>query len=154
MVVGRTGVVNTPKEVVQTVALEHVGSLAECIVLQGAALRGHQCYATLLETDHVVVELGTGHVSVTPVEVADAGIGIGKHIYVDLLSVTLTLGQIVYEGLIQSIGEGTFGIVSYSYTDSLTLLTACIAAEVEEIFRLVVDRLLDDGRCPSITAGP
>ena len=135
MVVGRTGVVNAPKEIIQTVALEYVGSLAEGIVLQRSSFGSHQCHSALLDAYHVIVELGTGHVAITPVEVADTGVGIGEDVYVDLLAVALTLGQIVYEGLVQCIGEGAFGVIGYGYTDSLTLLTACIATEVEEALR-------------------
>ena len=154
VVVGRTGVVDTPEEVVQAVALEYVGGLAEGVVAQGAALGCHQGDATLLEADHVVVEFGAGHVAVAPVEVADAGVGVGEDVDVDLLTVVLTLRTEVYEGLAQCVGVGTFGVVGYGYADGLTLLTACIAAEVEVVLVLVVDSFLYAGGCPGIAASP
>ena len=66
----------------------------------------------------------------------------------------LTFGQIVYQRLVQCVGEGTFGIVGYSYTDSFPLATTSVTAEVEEVLMLVVDLLLYDGWCPSIAACP
>ena len=154
MVVGRTGIVDTPKEVVQSVALEHVGSLAEGVVLECAALGSHQCHATLHDAHHVVVEFGASHIAIAPVEVADACVGIGEYIHVNLLAVVLALGQVVYEWLVDGVGEGPLGIVGHGYADSLSLAAACIATEVEEVLVLIVDLLLDDGRCPSIAAGP
>ena len=55
VIVGRTSVVDRPHEVVQTVAVEHVGCLAIGIVLQSAALRSEHFQCVRLNIDHVLL---------------------------------------------------------------------------------------------------
>lgn len=85
VVVGRARVVDRPQEVVDAVAVEHVGSFAEGVGFQCAALRSHHGYRFLLQRGHVVVEFGAGHVAVAPVEVVFSRGRVAEHINIDLL---------------------------------------------------------------------
>ena len=88
MVIGRTGIVYRPHEIVEPVAIKDIGCLAESIVLQGASLRRHHRNGIFLDGHHIVVQLGTCHVAVAPVKIGFARNRVCKHIHINLLPAT------------------------------------------------------------------
>ena len=86
VVVGRACVIDRPEEIVCALAVEDVGTLAEGPGIERAALGRQVSDGLLLHARHVVVQLGTGHEAVAPVDVALATLGVLEHIDVDGLS--------------------------------------------------------------------
>ena len=85
VVVGRAGVVDRPEEVVESVAIEHVGALAVGVVGEGTA-RGCDDVFVAAHRHHVVGEQSVAETSVAIVEIGLAGNGVGEHVGVDHLA--------------------------------------------------------------------
>ena len=154
VVVGRTRIIHAPVEIILAVAVEDVGSLAEGIVLQGAALGGHHRGGAGLEAHHVVIEFGSGHVAVAPVEVVLAAHGVGEDIHVNLLSATHSFGQVIDDGVTQVL-EGSRRRVGHGHSDGLAVALRVMAAEIEIVLvRAVLLLHLLDAGCPCVAAGP
>ena len=156
VVVGRAGVVDRPEEIVRSLAVEHVGSLAEGPGVERAALGRQVAYGLLLHREQVVAELGPGHEAVAPVEVVLAALRVAEHVDVDGLSAA---------GLLRTVGIGddgrsavyerAGGRVAHGHANLLALRLGVVGREVEVIFvgAILLFNLLD-ARSPGITRGP
>lgn len=137
VVVGRAGVVDAPHEVIGALAIEDVGALAEGPRLQVAALGCHVGDGLLLHREHVVVELGTGHEAIAPVEVVLARLGVFEHVDIDGLSATSLLGTVgIGDDGCTTIHEGACGTVAHGYANLLAVRLGVMGGEVEIVFDL------------------
>ena len=151
VIVGRAGVVNRPEEIVEAVAIEHIGGFAIGIVAQRASLGGEDYDAGLVDRNHVVVEFGSGHIAVAPIEIALSADGVGEDITVNLLSPS---GGRLGNHRTAGVGERTGRMVGYGHTNLLATTGHGITTEVEEVLVLAIDEFLLDTGCPSIAIGP
>ena len=99
MVVGRTGVIHAPEEVVEPFAIEDVGCLAVLVVGEGTAFGCDDLDGSGVDAHHVMSQLCHGHIAVAPVEVVLARFGVMENIDINLLSTVDTLGTGIHQWL-------------------------------------------------------
>ena len=164
VVVGRPRVVDRPEEVVEALAVEDVGSLAVGPCVEAAALRREVHLRLRLYRQQVVVQFGTGHEAVAPVQVVLAALRVAEHVDVDGLSAAHALGAVgIGDDGPSAVSEGTRGAVAHGHAYLLAVRLRVVGGEVEVVlvgspygFCVLAAGCfhLDDGGSPGVARGP
>ena len=152
VVVGRSRVVDRPHEIVQSVAVEHVGRLTVGVVAERSTLRCHERDGLLLDAGHVGVELGSRHHAVAPVEVRLLAHGVYKHVDVDELSVESL--RLLADERMAEVDKRASGRVGHGHTHLLASAILGLRAVVEEVFVALGGLHLLGSGCPEVAVGP
>ena len=153
VVIGRTCIVYRPHKVVGTIAIEHVRSLTIGIILQCAALRCEHLECLWLNGCHILLQLGTYHIAVAPIEIGLFRAWIYKHVHVYLLTVASVRYGVDYR--LAVINKRTSRTIANGNTNLLAATRLGIGTIIEIIlvFALACLYLLY-GWCPQIAVGP
>ena len=148
VVVGGAGVVDRPEEVVDAVAEEHVGTLAEGVVGERAAGGGDDVLG-VVDGEHVVGEQAVAELAIAVVEVGLAGEGVGEDVGINHLA-----GSRGGEEGFRRGAEGSGGTFADGHAERLLAVGGVLAAEVEVVVPLAIRELLLDAGCPGVARGP
>ena len=150
-VVLRARVVFRPREIVESVAIEHVGALVEVVACLVLTRQNHSGFS--LETRHIVVQLGTDNGAIAPIQIVLARLGVLENVRVYCRPAILHDWHILRtKRFTQSILERTCRLI----TDSHTNLSFSHEIVVVLVFRLLAFTYfaLNDTWSPRLTMCP
>ena len=152
VVVRTASVIYRPKEIVCSLAIEHVWSLTIGVSLERTALWCEHDGSAWLEARHVGIQFCPCHIAVAPIDVVLARLRVCEYIHIDLLSSTHSFRKVADDRFAE-IHKWTHRIVGNSNADFLA--SACIGTEIEVVFvRTILLLHFLNGWCPSIASCP
>ena len=108
-----------------------------------------------LHREHIVIEFGTSHEAITPVEIELAGLWILEYVHIDSLSATCLLGTVgIGDDRSTTVHKRTGGTVAHGNTNLLAVALGVMGREIEEILVSLSYLFLNDAGSPCITCGP